>query len=177
MLLDKKKTRRKKGTINFSRSLKRHRQKQTRNPIVSPQVRTTPTPISSPHRPANKQKRKDNNNVVTKRLRNKNNQLKVQSARLQENIVVEVNKAIEKERVITTKKVALITTKENKISGRLSDARNRNLVMSNTNKNKLVNLKEKYNIELDRVRNKLEEKHIVAMSEVNTNHKLSLIHI
>ena len=43
--------------------------------------------------------------------------------------------------------------------------------MSNTNKNKLVNLKEKYNIELDRVRNKLEQKHIVAMSEVNSNHQ------
>ena len=43
------------------------------------------------------------------------------------------------------------------MSDRLSAVRNRNLVMNNTNKNKIVNLKDRYNTELDRVRNKLEE--------------------
>ena len=168
VVLDKKKKRRKKGSSNYSQSGPRqHRQKQTRNPIVSPQVRTTPTPISSPHWPANKNKRNDNNTISMKRLKNQKYQLKAQPARDKENVNAVVNKVIEKERVITTKKVASITTVANKMSGRLSDIRNRNLVMSDTNKTKLVNQKEKYKIELDRVRNKLEQTHSVAMSEVN----------
>ena len=97
-----------------------------------------------------------------KRLKNENNHLKAQSACHKENVVVAVNKALEKERVITTKKVASITTSVNKMSDRLSAARNRNLVMNKTNKNKIVNLKDQYNTELDRVRNRLEEKHNVA---------------
>ena len=99
-----------------------------------------------------------------KHLKNENYHLKVQSACHKENVVAVVTKAIEKERVITTKKIALITTAAaNKMSGRLGAVQNRNLVMSNTNRNKVVNLKEKYKIELDCVRNKLEEKHIVVV--------------
>ena len=81
-------------------------------------------------------------------MKNENYQLQAHSASHKENIVVEVTKAIEKERVVTTKKVASITTEANKISGRLSDARNRNLVMSNTNKNKRVNPKENSKLNL-----------------------------
>ena len=54
-----------------------------------------------------------------KHLKNQNYQLKAQSTCCKENVDAVVNKAIEKERVITTKKVASITTVANKMSGRL----------------------------------------------------------
>ena len=45
------------------------------------------------------------------------------------------------------------------------------IVMCGTNKAKLVNQKEKDLIELDRVRNKLEKAHSVAMDAVNNMHR------
>ena len=76
-----------------------------------------------------------------KHLKNENYQIQVHSAPLhKEYIVAEVTKAIERKRVITTKKVASITT--------LSDAQKRNLVMSNKNQNNLLIKKENTKLNL-----------------------------
>ena len=104
-------------------------------------------------------------------MKNQNYRLKEECTCHKENVGAVVNKALEKERMITNKKISLITTVANKMSSRLSDIRNKNLVICDTNKTKLVNQKEKYVIELDRVRNKLEKAHSVAMDKVNSNHR------
>ena len=82
----------------FVRTVKGRIQKQLRPPVVSPQdTRTTPTPISSPRRPVNKNKRNDNNTITMERLKNQNYQLKAQSARYKENVDAVLNNTIEKE--------------------------------------------------------------------------------
>ena len=68
-----------------------------------------------------------------KRLRNDNCQFGEESACYEENVHVVINEALEKQRLMTDKKVALITTVANKMTSRWCTVRNRNIEMCDVN--------------------------------------------